>query len=120
MQIIFFLFFQVVYSMIMCSVIFFVVMINLGVDYVDMICLWCGDIVVLVCLVGKCVLGGNFICVCGFGFDVWDVLFGELCFVLLYLFWEFGVGQCVVVVMFGDILLYICVEVMDLCFEFVM
>ncbi|MBP0595738.1 Dyp-type peroxidase [Paraburkholderia sp. LEh10] len=37
---------------------------------------WCGNVAALVRSVGTRVPDGNLSCVCGFGSDAWDVLFG--------------------------------------------
>ncbi len=108
---------QAVHSTITRSAIFLVATINPGADHADTIRSWCGDIAALVRSVGKRVPGGNLTCVCGFGSDAWDALFGEPRPASLHPFREFGAGQRVAVATPGDILLHIRAEAMDLCFE---
>lgn len=52
---------------------------------------WCADIAGLVRSVGKRVPSGNLTCVCGFGSDAWDRLFGAPRPASLHPFREFGV-----------------------------
>ena len=106
-----------VHSTITRSAIFLVATINPGADHADTIRSWCGDIAALVRSVGKRVPGGNLTCVCGFGADAWDALFGNPRPAALHPFREFGAGQRVAVATPGDILLHIRAEAMDLCFE---
>ncbi|RQT03840.1 Dyp-type peroxidase [Burkholderia contaminans] len=108
---------QNVHSPITRSAIFLVATINPGADHADTIRSWCGDIAALVRSVGKRVPGGNLTCVCGFGADAWDALFGNPRPAALHPFREFGAGQRVAVATPGDILLHIRAEAMDLCFE---
>ncbi|TFY85595.1 Dyp-type peroxidase [Pseudomonas nabeulensis] len=78
---------------------------------------WCADIAGLVRSVGKRVPAGNLTCVCGFGSDAWDRLFGAPRPAALHPFREFGVEGRKAVSTPGDILLHIRAEQMDLCFE---
>ena len=78
---------------------------------------WCADIAGLVRSVGKRVPDGNLTCVCGFGSDAWDRLFGAPRPAALHPFREFGVQGRMAVATPGDILLHIRAEQMDLCFE---
>ncbi|OCW23368.1 Dyp-type peroxidase [Pseudomonas sp. S3E12] len=78
---------------------------------------WCADIAGLVRSVGKRVPAGNLTCVCGFGSDAWDRLFGTPRPAALHPFREFGVEGRMAVSTPGDILLHIRAEQMDLCFE---
>ncbi|PLZ04221.1 peroxidase [Burkholderia sp. WAC0059] len=78
---------------------------------------WCADVAALVRSVGTRVPGGNLSCVCGFGADAWDVLFGAPCPAQLHPFREFGSGERVAVATPGDLLLHIRADQMDLCFE---
>ncbi|NWN47420.1 Dyp-type peroxidase [Pseudomonas sp. MAFF 301514] len=78
---------------------------------------WCADIAGLVRSVGKRVPAGNLTCVCGFGSDAWDRLFGAPRPAALHPFREFGVAGRMAVSTPGDILLHIRAEQMDLCFE---
>lgn len=77
----------------------------------------CADISALVRSVGKRVPSGNLSCVCGFGSDAWDKLFGEPRPASLHPFREFGVGERRAMATPGDLLLHIRAEQMDLCFE---
>ncbi|RQS67300.1 Dyp-type peroxidase [Burkholderia sp. Bp8963] len=99
------------------NAIFLVATINPGVDHADMVRAWCGDIAALVRSVGKRVPAGNLSCVCGFGADAWDALFGTPRPAALHPFREFGTGQRVAVATPGDILLHIRADATDLCFE---
>ena len=83
----------------------------------DTVRAWCGDIAGLVRSVGKRVPAGNLTCVCGFGSDAWDRLFGAPRPAALHPFREFGVQGRKAVSTPGDILLHIRAEQMDLCFE---
>ena len=78
---------------------------------------WCAYIAGLVRSVGKRVPAGNLTCVCGFGSDAWDRLFGAPRPAALHPFREFGVEGRKAVSTPGDILLHIRAEQMDLCFE---
>jgi len=78
---------------------------------------WCADLAGLVRSVGKRVPAGNLTCVCGFGSDAWDRLFGAPRPAALHPFREFGVEGRKAVSTPGDILLHIRAEQMDLCFE---
>jgi porphyrinogen peroxidase len=84
---------------------------------VDTVRAWCADIAGLVRSVGKRVPDGNLTCVCGFGSDAWDRLFGAPRPAALHPFREFGVQGRMAVATPGDILLHIRAEQMDLCFE---
>ncbi|MCA8091782.1 Dyp-type peroxidase [Burkholderia anthina] len=108
---------QAVHDTITRSAIFLVATVNPGADRADTIRGWCGDIAALVRSVGKRVPGGNLSCVCGFGADAWDALFGAPRPASLHPFREFGAGQRVAVATPGDILLHIRADAMDLCFE---
>ncbi|MGA3249356.1 MAG: Dyp-type peroxidase [Paraburkholderia sp.] len=78
---------------------------------------WCGDIAALVRSVGKRVPAGGLSCVCGFGSEAWDTLFGAPRPAGLHPFREFGSGERLAVATPGDILLHIRANQMDLCFE---
>ncbi|WP_043176048.1 Dyp-type peroxidase [Burkholderia ambifaria] len=108
---------QAVHNPITRSAIFLVATVNPGAEHADTIRAWCGDIAALVRSVGKRVPGGNLSCVCGFGSDAWDALFGDPRPASLHPFREFGAGQRVAVATPGDILLHIRADAMDLCFE---
>jgi len=78
---------------------------------------WCADIAALVRSVGKRVPSGQLSCVCGFGSDAWDTLFGAPRPKQLHPFREFGEKERRAAATPGDILLHIRAEQMDLCFE---
>lgn len=99
------------------SAIFIVATLNPGVDHANTVRAWCADVAALVRSVGKRVPSGNLSCVCGFGSDAWDALFGTPRPASLHPFREFGSGERVAVATPGDILLHIRAEQMDLCFE---
>ncbi len=90
---------------------------TLAPDAVENVRAWCADIAGLVRSVGKRVPSGNLTCVCGFGSDAWDRLFGAPRPAALHPFREFGVQGRKAVSTPGDILLHIRAEQMDLCFE---
>lgn len=83
----------------------------------DQVRAWCGNIAGLVRSVGKRVPAGNLTCVCGFGSDAWNRLFGGPRPAALHPFREFGVPGRRAPSTPGDILLHIRAEQMDLCFE---
>ena len=60
---------------------------------------------------------GNLTCVCGFGSEAWDTLFGAPRPRQLHPFSPIGSGERVAVATPGDILLHIRADEMDLCFE---
>ncbi|MHC6224790.1 Dyp-type peroxidase [Pseudomonas sp. X10] len=78
---------------------------------------WCGDVAGLTRSVGKRVPAGNLSCVCGFGAEAWDRLFGAPRPASLHPFREFGVEGRRAPATPGDILLHIRADQMDLCFE---
>lgn len=78
---------------------------------------WCGDIAALVRSVGKRVPSGNLSCVCSFGSDAWDRLFGAPRPALLHPFRDIGEGERRALGTPGDFLLHIRADHMDLCFE---
>jgi putative iron-dependent peroxidase len=77
----------------------------------------CADIAALVRSVGTRVPAGNLSCVCGFGSDAWDRLFGAPRPAALHPFREFGSGERIAIATPGDLLFHIRAEQMDLCFE---
>jgi putative iron-dependent peroxidase len=99
------------------SAIFIVATFAGGSDPADTVRSWCADIAALVRSVGKRVPSGNLSCVCGFGSDAWDTLFGAPRPAALHPFREFGEGERRAAATPGDILLHIRAEHMDLCFE---
>ncbi|MFP3567384.1 Dyp-type peroxidase [Paraburkholderia sp. SIMBA_030] len=99
------------------SAIFIVATIHPDAESHDTVRAWCADIAALVRAVGKRYPGGGLSCVCGFGSDAWDALFGAPRPAGLHPFREFGSGERVAVSTPGDILLHIRADQMDLCFE---
>lgn len=83
----------------------------------DTVRAWCADVAALVRSVGKRVPAGNLSCVCGFGSEAWDRLFGSPRPAALHPFREFGAGERRAVATPGDLLLHIRADQMDLCFE---
>ncbi|MBV8158454.1 MAG: Dyp-type peroxidase [Dyella sp.] len=108
---------QAVYQPITRSAIFIVATLAAGADHAATVRAWCADVAALVRSVGKRVPGGNLSCVCGFGSDAWDALFGAPRPAALHGFREFGAGDRRAVATPGDLLLHIRAEHMDLCFE---
>jgi putative iron-dependent peroxidase len=99
------------------SAIFLVATISSDTDAVEKVRAWTGDITARVRAVGKRVPAGDLSCVCGFGSDAWDRLFGAPRPARLHPFREFGTGERRAIATPGDILLHIRAEHMDLCFE---
>lgn len=108
---------QAVVSPVTSSAIFIVATVNPGTDNASVIRDWCGDVAAFVRSVGKRVPSGNLSCVCGFGSDAWDALFGAPRPAALHAFREIRAGNRVAVATPGDILLHIRASHMDLCFE---
>ncbi|AVA35148.1 porphyrinogen peroxidase [Cupriavidus metallidurans] len=108
---------QAVYQPITRSAIFIVATLTPGAEHAATVRAWCADVAALVRSVGKRVPGGNLSCVCGFGTDAWDTLFGGPRPASLHAFREFGAGDRRAVATRGDLLLHIRAEHMDLCFE---
>ena len=99
------------------SAIFIVATINPNPASRETVRAWCADIAALVRSVGKRVPAGGLSCVCGFGSQAWDALFGAPRPAGLHPFREFGSGERLAVATPGDILLHIRANQMDLCFE---
>jgi porphyrinogen peroxidase len=99
------------------SAIFIVATLTPGDDHADTVRDLCPDIAALVRAVGTRVPTGNLSCVCGFGSDAWDRLFGTPRPASLHAFREFGEGKRRAIGTPGDILLHIRADHMDLCFE---
>jgi porphyrinogen peroxidase len=99
------------------SAIFIVVTLNPDAASRDTVRAWCGDVAALVRAVGKRQPDGGLSCVCAFGSDAWDALFGAPRPAALHPFREFGSGDRHAIATPGDILLHIRADVMDLCFE---
>ncbi|EKZ96004.1 Dyp-type peroxidase [Cupriavidus metallidurans] len=108
---------QAVYQPITRSAIFIVATLTPGAEHAATVRAWCADVAALVRSVGKRVPGGNLSCVCGFGTNAWDALFGGPRPASLHAFREFGAGDRRAVATRGDLLLHIRAEHMDLCFE---
>lgn len=99
------------------SAIFITATLSAGREAADAVRSWCGDIAALVRSVGTRVPTGDLSCVCGFGSDAWDVLFGAPRPASLHPFREIISGNRHAVATPGDILLHIRADHMDLCFE---
>ncbi|MCY1254788.1 putative deferrochelatase/peroxidase YfeX [compost metagenome] len=99
------------------SAIFIVATLTDGDDHADTVRAWCADVAAIVRAVGHRVPSGNLSCVCGFGSDAWDRLFGKPRPAALHPFREFGTGNRVAIATPGDLLLHIRADSMDLCFE---
>jgi putative iron-dependent peroxidase len=99
------------------SAIFIVATLTPGDEHADTVRALCPDIAGLVRAVGTRVPTGNLSCVCGFGSDAWDKLFGTPRPASLHAFREFGEGKRHALGTPGDLLLHIRADHMDLCFE---
>ncbi|MFM0738809.1 Dyp-type peroxidase [Paraburkholderia xenovorans] len=108
---------QAVSSQVKRSAIFIVATVNQDAASLATVRAWCGDIAALVRAVAKRIPDGGLSCVCGFGSEAWDALFGAPRPAALHPFREFGSGERVAVATPGDILLHIRADQMDLCFE---
>ncbi|SAL53239.1 Dyp-type peroxidase family protein [Caballeronia cordobensis] len=108
---------QAVCNPISRSAIFLVATVARGEDKAEVVRSWCGDIAALVRAVGTRAPTANLSCVCGFGADAWDMLFGAPRPAGLHPFREFGSGDRRAIATPGDILLHIRADHMDLCFE---
>ncbi|MDR5815189.1 MULTISPECIES: Dyp-type peroxidase [unclassified Caballeronia] len=108
---------QAVCNPISRSAIFLVATVARGEDKADVVRSWCGDIAALVRAVGTRAPAANLSCVCGFGSDAWDFLFGAPRPAQLHPFIEMGAGERRAIATPGDILLHIRADHMDLCFE---
>ena len=108
---------QAVCSSITRSAIFLVATLTPGREHADTVRALCPDIAALVRAVGTRVPPGNLSCVCGFGSEAWNALFGAPRPASLHAFREFGDGKRRAIGTPGDILLHIRADHMDLCFE---
>ena len=108
---------QAVCNSITRSAIFLVATLTPGDEHAETVRALCPDIAALVRAVGTRVPTGNLSCVCGFGSDAWDTLFGTPRPAALHAFREFGDGKRRAIGTPGDILLHIRADHMDLCFE---
>jgi porphyrinogen peroxidase len=108
---------QAVSAQVKRSAIFIVMTVKPDANSLDSVRAWCADIAALVRAVAKRIPDGGLSCVCGFGFDAWNALFGTPRPASLHPFREFGSGERLAVSTPGDILLHIRADQMDLCFE---
>lgn len=108
---------QAVCSPITRTAIFIVATLAPGSQHAATVRTLCADVAALVRSVGKRQPAGNLSCVCGFGSDAWDRLFGRPKPLSLHKFREFGPGNRRAIATPGDVLLHIRAEQMDLCFE---
>ncbi|SAL01853.1 Dyp-type peroxidase family protein [Caballeronia pedi] len=108
---------QAVCNPISRSAIFLVATVSRAEGKADVVRSWCGDIAALVRAVGTRAPSANLSCVCGFGADAWDHLFGAPRPASLHPFREVGSGERRAIATPGDILLHIRADHMDLCFE---
>jgi putative iron-dependent peroxidase len=99
------------------SAIFIVAKVESGSAHADTVRAWCADIAALVRAVGMRAPAANLSCVCGFGSDAWDRLFGPPRPASLHPFREIRSGARHAVATPGDILMHIRADHMDLCFE---
>src|SRR6202790_5091626 len=99
------------------SAIFIVATLKPGLENANTVRALCGDIAALVRAVGTRASTGELSCVCGFGSDSWDTLFGAPRPANLHAFREFGDGERRAIGTPGDLLLHIRADHMDLCFE---
>jgi len=108
---------QAVHSPTTRHAIFIVATINAGADAAATVRAWCEDVAARVRTVNTRSPLENLSCVCAFGSNAWDVLFGQPRPANLHPFRVFGDGERVAVSTPGDILLHIRADAMDLCFE---
>jgi porphyrinogen peroxidase len=99
------------------SAIFIVATVGCSGEHADAVRGWCSDIAAVVRAVGTRAPTANLSCVCGFGSDAWDRLFGAPRPALLHPFREISSGERRAVATPGDVLLHIRADHMDLCFE---
>lgn len=108
---------QAVCNPITRSAIFLVATLKPGVESADTVRALCADIAALVRAVGTRAPTGELSCVCGFGSDAWNTLFGAPRPANLHPFREVGDHARRAIGTPGDILLHIRADHMDLCFE---
>jgi len=99
------------------SAIFIVATLKPGLENANTVRALCADVAALVRAVGTRAASGELSCVCGFGSDGWDTLFGAPRPANLHAFREFGEGERRAIGTPGDLLLHIRADHMDLCFE---
>ncbi|CAB3654817.1 Dyp-type peroxidase [Achromobacter pestifer] len=97
--------------------IFIVATLNPGAAAAETVRGWCADVAARVRTVGTRAPEQNLSCVCAFGSDAWDALYGKPRPASLHPFRVFGEGARVAVSTPGDLLLHIRADSMDLCFE---
>lgn len=97
--------------------IFLVATLNPGPDAAATVRAWCEDVATLTRTVGTRAPSENLSCICAFGSQAWDTLFGQPRPAALHPFRVFGEGARQAVATPGDILLHIRAESMDICFE---
>jgi putative iron-dependent peroxidase len=108
---------QAVCDSISRSAIFMVATLKDSPDSASTVRALCADVDGLVRAVGTRAPTANLSCVCGFGSDGWNTLFGAPRPANLHAFREFGEGKRHAIGTPGDILLHIRADHMDLCFE---
>ena len=108
---------QAVVEPITRSAIFMVASVAAGAEHADAVRALCGNLAALVRSVGHRVQSGRLSCICGFGSDAWDRLFGQPRPAKLHPFREFSAGDRHAMATPGDIMFHIRAESMDLCFE---
>ncbi|WP_447982504.1 Dyp-type peroxidase [Achromobacter kerstersii] len=97
--------------------IFLVATLNPGADAAATVRAWCEDVATLTRTVSTRSPSENLSCICAFGSQAWDTLFGQPRPAALHPFRVFGEGTRQAVSTPGDILLHIRAESMDMCFE---
>ncbi|WP_186310649.1 Dyp-type peroxidase [Paraburkholderia sp. BCC1886] len=108
---------QAVSTQVKRSAIFIVATIGPDAASRDTVRAWCADVGNLVRAVAKRIPDAGLSCICGFGSDAWDAVFGGTRPAGLHPFREFGAGERHAKATPGDILLHIRADQMDLCFE---
>lgn len=108
---------QAVHSPATRHAIFIVATLNPGAAAAETVRGWCADVATLTRTVRTRAPQQNLSCVCAFGSDAWDALFGQPRPASLHPFRVFGDGARVAVSTPGDLLLHIRADAMDICFE---
>lgn len=108
---------QAVHSPTTRHAIFIVATLNPGAAAAETVRGWCADVATLTRTVGTRAPQQNLSCVCAFGSNAWDALFGQPRPASLHPFRVFGDGARVAVSTPGDLLLHIRADSMDICFE---
>ncbi|HLU02409.1 MAG TPA: Dyp-type peroxidase [Advenella sp.] len=99
------------------NAIFIVATLAQGNEHLAAVRAWCEDVAGLVRSVGTRLPASGLSCVCGFGSDAWDRLFGQPRPKHLHPFKAIGSGDRIAVSTPGDLLLHIRADEMDMCFE---